>query len=207
MAEGDPGLIVVRRRHWSRRLLNEVLALLIALALLLAGLLVLIDTAPGHRFLTDRIARIETATGLRISIGRIEGSIFGEAHLKNVRVADGQGVFLTSPDIRVDWAPGAWLYNSLHIDRIEADVVRLDRLPHLKPSTSKGPLLPGFDIHIGRLAIQRLEVGAAVGGRPQVGAVLGSAEIRAGRAMINLKAGLSGGDRLAVVLDAEPDRD
>ena len=208
MAEGDPGTIIVRRRRsWGQRLAIEVATLLASLLLLAVGGLILIDTAPGHRFLVDRIERIETATGLKISIGRIEGSIFGQAHLKNVRVADAQGVFLTSPDILLDWAPGGWLYNSLHIDRLEAETVKLDRLPHLKPTGRKGAILPGFDIHVGRLAIQRLEVGAAVGGRPQVGAVLGSAEIRAGRAMVNLKAGLSGGDRLAVVLDAEPDRD
>ena len=128
MAEGE--VIVGRRGSWGRRLLNELIALLLSLAILLALGLVLIDTSPGHRFLADRIAGIETATGLNIKIGRIDGSIFGEAHLKNVRVADGEGVFLTSPDILVDWAPFAWLYNSLHIDRLEADKVRLERLPH-----------------------------------------------------------------------------
>ncbi len=205
MAEGDSTLVVVRR-SWGRRLINELIALLAALAILLAAALVLIDTAPGHRFLVDRIAALETATGLRIRIGRIDGSIFGEAHLKTVTVADGQGVFLTSPEIVLDWAPGAWLYNSLHIDRLTADKVRLERLPHLKPSGKKGPILPGFDIHIGRLDIQRLEVGKAVGGREQVGRLVGSAELRAGRAMVTLKGALNGGDRLAVMIDAEPDR-
>ena len=207
MAEGEPGPIVIRRASWGRRLLNELIALLVALALLLAVGLVLIDTAPGHRFLVDRIAGLETATGLQIRIGRIDGSLFGESHLRNVQVSDGQGVFLSSPDILLDWAPLAWLYNSLHIDRLEADRVRLARLPHLKPSTKKGPILPGFDIHIGSLDVRRLEVGAAVSGRPQVGRLKGSAEIRAGRAMVAIQAALSGGDRLAVMLDAEPDRD
>ncbi|HEX2625048.1 MAG TPA: translocation/assembly module TamB domain-containing protein, partial [Sphingomicrobium sp.] len=104
-------------------------------------------------------------------------------------------------------APLAWLYNSLHIDSLEADKVRLERLPRLKPSTKKGPMLPGFDIHIGKLDIRRLEIAKAVSGRAQAGRVIGSADIRAGRAMINLQGALDGGDRLAVVLDAEPDRD
>ena len=54
------------RRHWSRRLLNELLALLLALLLLLGVGLVLLDSAPGHRWLVDRIAGIETASGLNI---------------------------------------------------------------------------------------------------------------------------------------------
>ncbi|HMI41256.1 MAG TPA: translocation/assembly module TamB, partial [Sphingomicrobium sp.] len=196
------------RRNWARRLLDELVALIAALLLLGAVGLVLLDTAPGHRFIVDRIAQLETASGLRISIGRIDGSVFGVSRLKNVRVADSQGVFLTSPEILLDWSPGAWLYNALHIDRLEAHRVTLLRLPKLKPSAKKGPILPGFDIHIGSLRIDRLELQKGVTGVPRVGQVRGSAEIRAGRAMIDLGAALQGdGDRIALKLDAEPDRD
>ena len=195
------------RRHWSRRLLNELLALLLALLLLLGVGLVLLDSAPGHRWLVDRIAGIETASGLNIEIGRIEGSIFGNSRLKNVRVSDQKGVFLTAPDILLDWAPGAWLGNRLHIDRVEAARVTLSRLPALKPTGRTGPILPGFDIHIGRLEIRRLELGAAVTGSPRVGAVTGSADIRRGRAIVRLDTEVRGLDRLHVAVDAEPDRD
>jgi translocation and assembly module TamB len=195
------------RADWPRRLANELLALLLALLILFAGALVLLDTAPGHRFIVDRIARIETASGLNIRVGRIEGSIFGKSRLKNVTVADGGGVFLTSPEIALEWAPGAWLYNSLHIDRLHARQVRLLRLPKLKPTGRKGPILPGFDIHIGELAIDRLELAAAVTGRPRSGRVRGKADVRAGRAMVELGLAVDGGDRLALALDAEPDRD
>ena len=195
------------RRHWSRRLLNELLALLLALLLLLGIGLVLLDSAPGHRWLVDRIAGIETATGLKVEIGRIEGSIFGESRLKNVRVSDQKGVFLTAPDILLDWAPGAWLGNRLQIERVEARRVIVSRLPALKPSGRTGPILPGFDIHIGRLDIRRLELGSAVTGRPQVGALSGSADIRRGRAQVRLEAAVRGLDRLKLMIDAEPDRD
>jgi translocation and assembly module TamB len=195
------------RPHWSRRLLNELLALLLALLLLLAAGLVLLDTAPGHRWLVDRIAGIETASGLKIRIGRIEGSVFGTSHLKNVRVSDSRGEFLTSPDIMLDWAPGAWIGNRLHIDRIVAERVTLTRLPKLRPTGRTGPILPGFDIHIGRLDIRRLELGAAVTGKPRVGALTGSADIRKGRAIVRLDAAVRGLDRLHLALDAEPDRD
>ncbi|MEO6579673.1 MAG: translocation/assembly module TamB domain-containing protein [Sphingomicrobium sp.] len=199
---------VVRvKKHWSRRLLNELLALLLALLLLLAGGLILLDTAPGHRWLADRIAGLETATGLKIQIGRIEGSVFGNSHLKNVRVSDQKGIFLTSPDILLDWAPGAWLGNRLHVDRLMADRVTLSRLPALKPTGRKGPILPGFDIHIGRLEVRRLELGSAVTGTPRVGVLAGSADIRRGRAVIRLDAAVKDMDRLHIALDAEPGRD
>ena len=117
-------------------------------------------------------------------------------------------MFLTSPNIKLDWAPGAWLYNKLSIDSLTAERVSLIRLPKLKPSTKKGPILPGFDIHVGELRIDRLDIGRA--GRRQAREAGACAArptcIRAARwsslqALIN-----NGGDRIAFHLDAEPDR-
>ena len=159
------------RPDWPRRLLNELFALFIALLFLVAGLLVLLDSAPGHRFIVDQLSRFETASGLRIRIGRIDGSIFGKSQLRNVTVADSRGVFLMSPNIKLDWSPGAWLDNKLHVDSLTAERVALVRLPKLKPSTKKGPILPGFDIHVGELRIDRLDIGPQVGGKLRSGSV------------------------------------
>ncbi len=195
------------RRDWGRRLANELFALFVALLFLLAGLLVLLDSAPGHRFIVDRIGKVETASGLRIRIGRIDGSIFGKSQLRNVTVADNRGVFLTSPNIKLDWAPGAWLDNKLDVDSLTAQRVTLIRLPKLKPSPKKGPILPGFDIHIGELRIDRLDIGPEVSGRARSGSLQGKADVRSGRALVELKALINnGGDRIAFHLDAEPDR-
>src|SRR3954447_19736877 len=195
------------RADWKWRLLNELFALFLAFLFLLAGALVLLDSAPGHRFIVDRISGLETATGLKIRIGRIDGSIFGKSQLRNVAVSDRQGVFLTSPNIKLDWAPGAWLANKLSIDSITADRVSLIRLPKLKPSTSKGPILPGFDIHIGELRVARLDIGKEVSGEPRSGSLRGKADVHSGRALVELAANISGGgDRITFHLEAEPDR-
>ena len=199
-------IIVRQRRSWPRRLASELAALIFALVLIAGIGVILLDTAPGHRFIVDRVGKIETATGLRVEIARIDGSIFSKTRLRGVRIADPQGVFLTSPEIQLDWAPFAWLYNDLHIDRIEADKVRLVRLPRLRPGRG-GPLLPGFDIEIGKLAIHRLEIAQTVSGRERIGSVAGAATIRAGRAMVDMKLALLDGDKVAVRLDAEPEAD
>src|SRR5206468_13021368 len=176
-------------------------AAFIALLFLLAAALVLLDSAPGHRFIVDRLAGFETASGLNIRIGRIDGSIFGKSQLRNVAVADQHGVFLISPNIKLDWAPGAWLYNKLLIDSLTAERVTLVRLPKLKPSTKKGPILPGFDIHLGELRIDRLDVGPQVGGVARSGRVRGKADVHSGRALIELAAVMNeGGDRITVHL-------
>ena len=195
------------RSDWVRRLADELLALFIALLVLLAAGLVLLDTAPGHRFIVDRIAGLETASGLKFRIGRIDGSIFGQSKLRNVSVADNQGVFLTSPEIDLDWSPGWWFYNALWIDSLTAKRMTVIRVPKLKPGTRKGPILPGFDIHIGELRVDRLELGKAIGGRARTGSLSGKADIRSGRALVELSAAIAGADRIQVKLDAEPDRD
>ena len=204
---GEEIVTLTRRRHWGKRLLTELAVLLLVLLALAMGGLILLDTAPGHRFIVDRLAQVETATGLRIRVARIEGSIYGEARLKGVAVSDPQGVFLTSPEIRIDWSPGAWLYDSLHIDELESERVTLHRLPKIRKTGRKGPILPDFDIHIGRLQIDRLEVARGVAGAARAGSLLGEADIRAGRAMVGLQLAMLDGDRLAAKLDAEPDRD
>ena len=203
----EPEAPVRLRRDWRWRLLNELFALFVALLFLMALVLVLLDSAPGHRFIVDQIGKLETASGLRIQIGRIDGSIFGKSQLRNVRVADQNGVFLTSPDIKLDWTPGAWLYNKLTIDSLTAERVTLVRLPKLKPSAKNGPILPGFDIHIGELRIDRLDIGPEVSGKPRSGRVWGKADIHSGRALVELQSLINnGGDRIAFRLDAEPDR-
>lgn len=204
--EGDAGTVRLRR-DWGGRLLNELFALFIAFLFLLAGLIVLLDSAPGHRFIVDQLGKLETASGLRIHIGRIDGSIFGKSELRNVTVADKNGVFLTSPNIKLDWTPGAWLYNRLHVDSVTAERMTLIRLPRLKPSTKKGPILPGFDIHVGELRIERLDIGPQVSGKARSGRLWGKADVHSGRALVELQALIAnGGDRIAFHLDAEPDR-
>ena len=196
------------RKDWPRRLLNELFALFIALLIIFAGLLILLDSAPGHRFIIDQLSRFETASGLRIRIGRIDGSIFGKSQLRNVTVSDSRGVFLASPNVTLDWTPAAWLDNKLYLDSLTAQRVSLIRLPSLKPSTKKGPILPGFDIHVGEFRIDRLDIGPQVSGRARSGSVKGKADVRSGRALVELAALVNnGGDRIAFHLDAEPDRD
>jgi len=206
IASVDPVAILVRlKRHWARRLADELLALFVALLVLLAAGLILLDTAPGHRWIVDRIGKLETASGLRFHIGRIDGSIFGKSQLRNFAVSDQNGVFLTSPNVTLDWSPGAWLYNSLHIDSLTAERVNLVRLPKPKPSLKKGPILPKFDIHIGELRIDRLSIGPQVGGSPRYGKISGKADIHSGRALIDLTAVVSSGDKVVFHLDSEPD--
>lgn len=193
------------QKRWWKRLLKELAVLLVLLLALVALVLIGINTAPGKRFLADQIADYTTPSGISVKIGRIEGSIYDEAVLRNVEVHDLEGAFVTSPEIALDWAPFAWLYNTLHIDAVSAETLTLERLPVTRPSEEDGPLLPGFDIYVGALEVEQLVIGEDVTGERQEGSLRGSADIRSGIAKVELQAALDGGDRLALRLDSEPE--
>ncbi|AYJ87853.1 translocation/assembly module TamB [Sphingomonas paeninsulae] len=178
---------------------------LLGFLLLIAAAFWLADTSIGHRFIADRIAEIAPASGLRFKVGRIDGSIYGQVHIRDLRVSDSGGVFFESGDVALDWSPFAYASNRLDIASLIAPAATLHRLPNLKPTGKKGLILPSFDIRIGKLEITRLTIGDKVSGTPRTGSVTGRADIRDGRAMIALDA-RAAGDRLAFRLDAEPDR-
>lgn len=183
----------------------------VGLVLILLGLGVMmwaLDTGPGHRFIADRVSALSPSSGLKIRIGRIDGSIYSRATLRDVRLSDPRGLFLEVPELRLDWRPLAWAANRLDIRSAITDLAILYRMPRLRPSPKKQQaILPGFDIRIDRLAIRRLRVEPAVTGTRHVARILASADIRDGRAKINLNALSTARDQIRLMLDAEPDRD
>ncbi len=189
------------------RLARWLLIALGAAVLLVLAALWFADTSTGHRLIVDRIARIAPRSGLKIRVGRIEGSIYSKARLVDVRLSDPNGVFLELPEARLDWRPYAWLANRLSIDTLTVPLARLGRLPRFRPSAAKSPLLPGFDIRIGHLQVDQLIVAPGVAGPQRAGRLSGDADIRAGRAKIHLNTFLTGGDSLRLALDAEPEAD
>ena len=184
---------------------------LVAALLALVGLIVIaaaiVDTGIGHRIVTDRIAAFRPASGLRFRIGRIDGSLYGTATLVDVRVYDSHGLILSVPRARLDWRPLAWFDNRLSITSLDIPRARLAKLPQLTPTGRRGPILPGFDIHIGRLAVNHLAVAKTVTGVERQGSLLGHVDVHAGRAIVTIDASVQGSDRLRLALDAQPDRD
>ena len=187
------------------RIARWILIALGGLLLLIVAALWFADTSTGHRLIVDRIAKIAPKNGLRIRVGRIDGSIYNKARLVDVRLDDPSGTFLELPEAQLQWRPYAWLANRLSIDSLIIPVARLERIPKFTPSAAKGPLLPGFDIRIGHLQVDRLIVSPGVAGPQRRGRLTGDADIRSGRAKIHLDARLGGGDSLRLAIDAEPD--
>ena len=164
------------------------------------------DTSVGHRYIADRIAALKPENGLRIKVGRIEGSIYGATRVRELRLYDTKGQFLSVPEASLDWSPLAWLSNRIDIDRLVAPAATLDRMPALVPSKTVQPILPSFDIRIGELKIERMTFGAGIVRPARVARIDGKADIRNGRALVDLNGTSRGGDRLVLKLDSAPDR-
>ena len=97
-------------------------------------MLAFLDTEAGHRLIVDRIAAMTPASGLRVRIGRIDGSIWGRTELKDVRLYDPDGLFAESPEIDMDWRPLDFLWNSLVIHDLRSD------LRHPPPAAAADPV-------------------------------------------------------------------
>jgi translocation and assembly module TamB len=185
---------------------------LIGLVLLVGATFLFIDTQIGRRFVADRLAGYTTASGINIRAGRIDGSLFSRMHLHHVEIRDTQGVFLTIPDLDIDWRPFAYLHSKIDVRDVVAPTMVMLRKPALKPvpSDPDAPILPDIDLDIGHLRIDRFDFRPAVTGRRHVVSVTGRASIADGRAQINADAAalqgpkVAGGDRLHLLLDAVP---
>ncbi|MCE7796597.1 translocation/assembly module TamB domain-containing protein [Sphingobium sufflavum] len=204
MEEAAPPTVPVKRRraHWQAALLGLITLVIAALA----GALWWIDTDSGHRFLASRIDAMRPASGLRIGVGRIEGSIYKRLVLHDLALGDPQGQVAFVPVAYLDWYPVAWLSNRLDIDRLHVPRMALDRMPKLRPSGAKKPILPGFDIRLADLRIDRIDLGKAIAGEQRTALLKGRVDVRSGRAIIALDAqSRDAGDAIRLALDSRPD--
>jgi len=184
------------------------------LLLLIAVLALAINTGPGRNFLARQIGAFETASGMRIGIGHIDGSLYGRMVITDLEVRDPKGVFLSAHRLTLDWRPFAWLLHSkVDVRELASPEIRLLRLPAFKPTPSdpNAPLLPDIDVAVGRVAIDRIVIEPPVTGKRHIVRLTGSADIADGRARLTADAraltgpGVAGGDVLALRLNAVPD--
>lgn len=194
-----------RRRQITRWILLGMSGILALIVVTLFAL----DTPPGRRFLIDRIEALEPANGLRVRIGRIEGSIYGRMTISDLRLYDPEGLFFEAPEVALAWQPVMYLIgNRLHIESVASELAILHRAPALVPREEEGPILPDFDIYVGDLAIERFRFEEAIAGERRHAALEGNADIRSGRAQVELFAqSLDSGERIELAFDAEPDGD
>src|SRR3546814_19014110 len=99
--------------------------------------------------------------------------------LRNLKISDPKGVFLTSPAVVVDWRPFKYLQNHVDVHELSSKRITLLRLPQFKPSEAaeQGPLLPDIDIDVRKLEIGQFVIEPPVTGQRHIATFSGDAKI------------------------------
>ncbi|MBJ7437623.1 MAG: translocation/assembly module TamB domain-containing protein [Sphingopyxis sp.] len=197
-------------RNWPMTILRWIGLSLLGLILLFALFLVGLNSDAGRRFVVTQVEKYEFENGMKIGIGRLDGSLYGRMVIRNFTLSDPKGVFLESPEVRVDWRPIRYFANHVDVRSATAATMTMRKLPAFKivPDTGE-PLLPDLDIDVGALRVDRLIFEPAVAGQRQEARLNGKIAIADRRAQVTANAETIGanakGDALALLLDAVPD--
>ncbi|BBK39569.1 translocation/assembly module TamB [Allostella sp. ATCC 35155] len=179
---------------WLRRTFGAAAIVLLLLLVLVAGLFGAAQTRIGRDWIADMIADAASAPGSRVAIAGIEGLVPFAMTVRELSVADDAGTWLTVENLEIDWLATEILSRRLRLGLMEAERVRLERLPALPAEEAPAqqpagpPTLPQLPLTLSldRIAIERLEIGAAVAGEPIALAIHGDAALEPNRAAITM---------------------
>ena len=194
------------RSGWRWLWLILVLVPLLLASAVPVGLWWLAETSGGRSFVARQVAGLEPNSGLRFEVGSIEGSLLSRFEMREVIVRDLDGILATIPLARIDWEPLTLVRNTVSINRLDIPELALLRMWRINPRDPDEPLLPDIDARIGRFEITRLRIEKPVFGTAETLFAAGRVDIRSGRLLLDMRATASRGDRLLLLLDAEPDR-
>lgn len=200
----------VKKRSWPLTILRWIGLSLLGLVLLFALFVIGLNSDAGRRFVVTQIEKYEFENGMKIGIGRLDGSLYGRMVIRDFTLSDPKGVFLASPEVKVDWRPIRYLANHVDVRSATAATMTMRKLPEFKvvPDTGE-PLLPDLDIDVGALRIDRFIFEAPVAGERQEARIAGKVAIADRRAQVTANAETIGanakGDTLKLLLDAVPE--
>src|SRR5690606_35132645 len=122
-----------KHRSWQLLVPRWIGLGLLGLILLFALFLVGLNSDAGRRFVVTQIEKYEFENGMKIGIGRLDGSLYGAMIVRDFSLSDTKGRFLTSPELRIDWRPFAFLSNHVDVRSATARLINVERLPEFKP--------------------------------------------------------------------------
>ena len=105
-----------RGRPLAVRILRWLGVALLAVLVLLAIAIAWLHTKSGREFVVEQIAEVAPASGLKIEVGSIEGSVLWSATLHDVKFRDADNkLFLQVPDIDLNWRPLKFFITGLDV--------------------------------------------------------------------------------------------
>src|SRR5690554_4568534 len=197
-----------RRRSPASRILTWVGGAVLALLAIIAIAVAWLHTGSGRNFIVEQIAKVAPASGLKISVGRIEGSVLWSATLFDVEFRDANNVlFLEVPEVDLNWRPIKFFFTGLDVRHLVLHEGTLHAAPQLLPGDPEAPILPDFDIRVDRFIVDDLRVTEGLLGEERMVDFQVRADVRDGRVLLDADGQFGGGDELKALIDAHPDGD
>lgn len=194
------------KRRKALRIAGIAVAAVLVIVLVVA---LAINTGPGRNFLANRISNLQPESGLRVQIGRIDGSLYSDFIIHDLRLYDLDGVFLHIPRAEVDWKPGALASKHVVLNRVHAPRLVFSRIPRLNetPKDPNAPLFPDIDVTLGQLTVDRVIIGPQVAGKRYVARASASGLLRDGRLKLDADVAADAGDRVRLKAAIGPEDD
>ena len=151
------------REGWLARLTRGVLGACISaivVVMLLAGWLG--ATESGLQAVAGLASRL---SGGMLRIEGPQGYLLGQPGAEAVQVRT-PTLQLDILNLRVDWRPGALMSGTLDVSALSASELSVATAPSTDPATLPLSLALPVAVHLNRLAIDRLRIGALVDGKP-----------------------------------------
>ncbi|MGX7345791.1 translocation/assembly module TamB domain-containing protein [Acetobacter pasteurianus] len=147
----------------------------LAVAVLLVGA----NTGPGRKMLMHQTSSL---TGGMIGLSGMSGRFPDNFRLDTLEIRDKQGAWLTLHNVALNWSPLAIIGRTARIYAVTADELDIPRLPvsdPAKPATpsKSSPSALHLGVDIRKLAVGRINVGAALAGSPASFALAGHGKI------------------------------
>jgi len=169
-----------RRLRRALRLAAWIAAVLVAIpVVVVATILVVANTAPGRRLIEREASAL---TGGTVVLDGLGGRFPDRLRLAHAELRDADGVWVSLDHLALDWSPLRLLSRDAWIDRLDVDVVRLDRLP--APATPTAPAKPSSGsfnlpvrVDVAALHVLRLTLGQTVAGVAAVAEITGAAHL------------------------------
>jgi translocation and assembly module TamB len=203
---GEDTTVVIRRRHPLHTVVLWFGRIVAVLLLLVAAAVLYLNTGSGRQFIVNQIAEVSPASGLKISVGRIEGSVLWNATLYDVKFRDAKNrLFLTVPAVELNWRPYKFPFSGLDVRSLVLHHGTLYAKPTLNPGNPNAPTLPNFDIRVDQFVIDDMTVSPGLLGKERHVDFRANVDIRKGLVKLNANGRLGGGDRFTALVNAEPD--
>ena len=141
------------------------------LLIIITGGYAFLQTDSGRALLVSQIEEAASTPGeLELKLGPLEGNIFGDFSLQQIRLRDAMGEWLSIEDIAVSWSPLDLISGTLSIHVVTAKTLSVDRQPDLPSSEEENkasagiPSLP-IDIRLSRFEILEINIAEPVVGQ------------------------------------------